>query len=249
MFSPSGFLGQFQHPKEEDTIFDVASLFILSGFDNVKIGFDSPSAKSVVSRRTSMGTADGSVSSATSETSEITMAGIIASFLLPLAFPTDMSKQKFQWKRMATLAQVLVGDSPNDLELSAGSKIRGMTKLAESWSLDEIIFSLQISNSSLNNGFDSAGKEKWLVRLLKRHLMECGMMMSKPQATTVLRLVIMLLDQYYLGRDIKAHSPCLLFLGIIVTHCNDYSRELLDARPRNKFTTSYVAALNKMQSR
>jgi len=245
LFSPPSFLGHFQRPKEEEAIFDAASSFILSGFDEVNIGFESPmsNGKSVSSRRT---LGDASVSSSTSESVEITMAGIIASFLLPLAFPTDMSKQKFRWKRTATLAHVLLGDTPCDLD---ATRIRGITRLAESWSLDEIIFSLQISNSSLNNDFSTSEKEKWLVRLLKRHLTECGMMMSTAQASIVLRLVILLLDRYSLGRDIKARSPGLLLLGIIVAHCAGYTRELLDARPRNKFTTSYVAALNEMRHR
>jgi hypothetical protein len=174
------------------------------------------------------------------------MAGIVASFLLPLAFPTEQPKQTFRWKRTNTFAHVLLGHSTNKI---SSSKIHKMTKLADTWSLEEIIFSLQISNSSLNNDFSTAEKEKWLIRLLKRHLTECGMMMSTAQATTVLRLVMVLLDRYSYGRDIKARSPGLLLLGIIVAHCAGFQRELLDARPRNKFTSSYAAALSEMRHR
>jgi hypothetical protein len=53
------------------------------------------------------------------------------------------------------------------------------------------------------------------------------------------------LDRYSFGRDIKARSPGLLLLGVIVAHCAGYQRELLDARPRNKFTSAYVTALNE----
>ena len=114
MFTGSSFLSQFQRPKEEEQIFDAASSFILSGFDEVKVGFEAErSTRSTGSRRPG----DGSVSSA-SESGEITMAGIVASFLLPLAFPTEQPKQKFRWKRTTTFAHVLLGHSTHSSKIS-----------------------------------------------------------------------------------------------------------------------------------
>jgi hypothetical protein len=77
LFSPSAFFSKYIRPKEEEEIFEAASSFILSGFNDPAHGFEfSQNGESVTDR--------GDFDQFTGgHCNQITMAGIVASFLLP----------------------------------------------------------------------------------------------------------------------------------------------------------------------
>jgi hypothetical protein len=236
LFSPSAFFRKYSRPKEEEEIFEAASSFIMSGFDDITHGFEFSQNGEPVTDRVDFDLSTGD------HHGQVTMAGIVASFLLPLTFAPE---KRLRWKRIFTLAQLLLGDNHVDRDSSAFAKIEELMKLSDALPLEVIIASLQAQVPSLRKQLSETDKEKWLVHLIKSLLAECESNISSSQAVAVLRLVLILLARHNIGNDVKAIVPGLLLLGIVAAHCTGYSEELLQVGARNVITSAYSAALNQ----
>lgn len=240
-FSPSLFFSKYRRPKEEEEIFEAASSFILSGFNEIARDIDfSQNGKPVTFYH------DNDIDPLNGgHQGQITMAGIVASFLLPLTFA---SEKRFQWQQIFTLAQVLLGDNNVDRDSSVVfAKIDECMKLADALSLKAIVTSLQAPVPSLKKQLSPAENEKCLVHLFKHLLAECGSNIRSSQAVTILRLVLILLARRNIGQDMNASIPGLLLLGVVATHCAGYADALMEVNPRNVIMSAYFAALNELK--
>jgi hypothetical protein len=234
LFSPSAFFSKYIRPKEEEEIFEAASSFILSGFNDLTHDFElSQNGESVTDFDPFTG----------DHRDQITMAGIVASFLLPLTFA---SEKRLRWKQIFTLAQVLLGDNVAERDSSAFEKIQELMEHANDLSLEEVIASLQAQVPFLRKQMSETDKEKELVRLIRSLLVECGSNISLSQGVVVLRLVLILLARHNIGNDVKLIVPSLLLLGIIAAHCAGYTEGLLQLGARNVISSAYLAALNEL---
>ena len=235
-FSPSVFFSKYKRPKEEEEIFEAASSFIMSGFSEIAHDFEFSQNGQPVTDHNDNDPFNGG------RQGQITMAGIVASFLLPLMFAPEK-----RWQRIFVLAQILLGDNNVDRDPSVFPKMDEFVKLADTLSLKAIVTSLQAQVPSLKKQLSPTENEKCLVHLFKRLLVECERNISSSRAVTVLRLVLILLARHNIGQDINASIPGLLLLGVITTHCAGYTEALMEVNPRNVIMSAYFAALNELK--
>lgn len=216
---------------EEQAIYEAASLFILSGFEDNDVGYLNPFEDAKTTSSTVVQHSEQS-SAGIIQTNDISVAGTISRYLLSGAFNAKDAGLS-HWRKSFIIARLAMGENPK-LFRPSSAEVDTCRKLSGQVLLNELAgelrcyadISRRMSFVTVANGLSE--DERLVVSFLAFEIAECENELNRSEASVLINLVLLLLSRHKHCADVQSVIPGLVILGVAAGSVAGRMKDVLD---------------------